>query len=111
MAKENLQPARMSYGTGVSYINVNRDMIDPKTHNWREGPNYDGVSDKEVEEIKFESLTGEPIAVYYNYAVFNVITGTLDLVSGDITGAASRYIEDSFDNKIVAAFSPPAPRM
>lgn len=105
MAKENLQPARMSYGTGVSYINVNRDIIDPKTHNWREGPNYDGVSDKEVEEIKFESLTGEPIAVYYNYAVFNVITGTLDLVSGDITGAASRYIEDFFDDKIVAAFS------
>ena len=105
LAKENLQPARMSYGTGVSYINVNRDIIDPKTHNWWEGPNYGGVSDKGVEEIKFESLSGEPIAVYYNYAVFNVITGVLDLVSGDITGAASRYVEDSFDNNMVAVFS------
>jgi hypothetical protein len=105
MAKENLQPARMSYGTGVSYINVNRDIIDPKTHNWWEGPNYDGTSDKTVEVLKFESLSGETIAVYYNYAVFNVITGTLDLVSGDITGATSRYIEESFDNKVVAALS------
>jgi hypothetical protein len=105
LAKGNLQPVRMSYGTGVSYINVNRDIIDPKTHNWWEGPNYNGTSDKTVEVLKFVSLSGEPIAVYYNYAVFNVITGTLDLVSGDITGAASRYIEESFDNKVVAALS------
>ena len=105
LAKQNLQPARMSYGTGVSYINVNRDIIDPKTHNWWEGPNYGGTSDKSVEVVKFESLSGEPIAVYYNYAVFNVITGTLDLVSGDITGASSRYIEESLDNNAVAAFS------
>ena len=29
LAKEKLQPARMGYGTGVSYINVQRDRIDP----------------------------------------------------------------------------------
>jgi hypothetical protein len=105
LAKDSQQPARMSYGTGVSYINVQRDNIDSKTHGWWEGPNYDGVSDKTVAVVKFVSQSGEPIAVYYNYAVFNVITGTLDLVSGDITGAASRYIEDSFDQKAVALFS------
>lgn len=105
LAKQNLQPARMSYGTGLSYINVNRDIVDPKTGHWWEGPNYSGISDKSVEVLKFESLTGEPIAVYYNYAVFNVLAGTLDLVSGDLTGAASRYIEESFDNKVVAALS------
>jgi neutral ceramidase len=105
LAKERLQPARMSYGTGVSYLNVQRDFIDPKTHRWWEGANYDGTSDKTVAVAKFVSLTGEPIAVYYNYAIFNVITGTLDLVSGDITGATSRYIEESFDDKMVAVFS------
>ena len=105
LAKDKLQPARMSFGTGVSYINVNRDNIDPKTHGWWEGPNYDGVSDKQVRVLKFSSLTGEPIAVYYNYAVFNVIAGVLDLVSGDISGATSRYIEDAYDDKVVAAFS------
>lgn len=105
LAKEQLRPARLSYGTGVSYINVNRDNIDPKTHGWWEGPNYDGVSDKSVRVLAFVSLDGKPIAVYYNYAVFNVITGVLDLVSGDITGAASRYIEESYDNTVVAALS------
>lgn len=105
LAKSRLQPARMSYGTGVSYINVNRDNIDPKTHDWWEGPNYNGTSDKSVAVVKFVSLSGEPIAIYYNYAVFNVITGTVDLVSGDITGASSRYIEESLDDKAVALLS------
>jgi hypothetical protein len=105
LAKERLQPARMSYGTGVSYLNVQRDFIDPKTHRWWEGANYSGPSDKTVAVVKFVSLSGDPIAVYYNYAIFNVITGTLDLVSGDITGASSRYIEESFDDKMVAVFS------
>jgi hypothetical protein len=104
-AKEKLQPARMGYGTGVSYINVNRNIIDRKTNKWWEGPNYDGPSDKTVAVIKFETTGGEPIAVYYNYACHAVVTGNTDLLSGDYPGATSRYIEDSFDDKIVAVFS------
>ena len=63
-----MKPARIGYGTGVSYINVQRDIIDPKTHSWWEGANYDGPSDKTVAVIKFETLEGEPIAAYFNYA-------------------------------------------
>jgi hypothetical protein len=58
-----------------------------------------------VAVVKFESVSGEPIAVYYNYAVHGVITGQLDQVSGDIPGATSRYIEESFDDKMVAVWS------
>ena len=54
-AKEKLQPARIGYGTGVSYINVQRNIIDRKTHKWWEGANYDGPSDKTVAVIKFET--------------------------------------------------------
>jgi neutral ceramidase len=104
-AKEKLQPARIGYGTGVSYINVNRNIIDRKTNKWWEGPNYDGPSDKTVAAIKFETTNGEPIAVYYNYACHAVVTGNTDMLSGDYPGATSRYIEDSFDDKIVAVFS------
>jgi len=104
-AQGKLQPARIGYGTGVSYINVNRNIIDRKTNKWWEGPNYDGPSDKTVAVIKFETTEGEPIAVYYNYACHAVVTGNTDLLSGDYPGATSRYIEDSFDDKIVAAFS------
>ncbi len=105
LAVDKLQPARMGYGTGVSYINVNRNIIDPKTRRWWEGANYDGPSDKTVAVVKFESLSGEPIAVYYNYAMHAVTVGQLDKVSGDAPGAASAYIEDSFDNKLVAVWS------
>ena len=104
-AKQNLVPARIGFGTGVSYINVNRNIIDPETHTWWEGANYDGPSDKTVAVIKFESLDGDPIAVYYNYAMHAVAAGQLDLVSGDAPGTTSKYIEDSFDDGIVALWS------
>jgi len=104
-AKAKLQPARMGWGTGVSYINVKRDLIDPVTRKWWEGPNYDGASDKTVYVISFEALDRTPIAVYYNYAMHAVIMGQYDMVSGDVPGATSKYIEDSFDNKIVAVWS------
>jgi hypothetical protein len=105
LAKQRLAPARMGSGSGVSYINVNRNIIDPKTKRWWEGPNYAGPSDKTVSVVKFESLTGEPIAVYYNYAMHAVAVGQLDMISADAPGAASRYIEDSLDNKAIAVWS------
>jgi neutral ceramidase len=105
LAKQRLAPARIGYGTGVSYINVNRNIIDPKTRRWWEGPNYEGPSDKTVAVIKFENLNGEPLAVYYNYAMHGVAAGQLDLVSGDAPGTTSKYIEDSFDDKVVALWS------
>ena len=104
-AVANLQPARIGWGTGVSYINVKRDLIDPVTRKWWEGPNYEGPSDKKVYVITFEALDGTPIAVYYNYAMHAVTMGQYDMVAGDVPGATSRYIEDSYNNKLVAVWS------
>jgi len=105
LAKQKLTAARIGYGTGVSYINVNRQIVDPTTGRWWEGANYDGPSDKTVAVITFAGLDGSPIAVYYNYAVHAVIAGQLDQISADIPGAASRYVEDSFDDRVVALWS------
>jgi len=105
LARQRLAPARMGYGTGASYINVNRQIIHPETNRWSEGANYEGTSDKTVAVLKFETLDGLPIAVYYNYAVHAVIAGQLDQISGDIPGAASRYVEESFDDRVVALWS------
>jgi len=104
-AAGKLQPALVEYGTGVSYINVNRDRVDPKTNRWWEGPNYDGTSDKTVAVVRIATPDGKPIAVYYNYAVHGVITGTLDMISGDIPGAASRYVEESLGDDAVALWT------
>jgi hypothetical protein len=100
-----LQPARVAWGTGQSFINVNRDRVDPDTNRWWEGPNYEGTSDKTVAVVRFESAGGQPIAVYYNYAVHAVLTGTLDKISGDIPGATSRYVEESLGGDAVALWS------
>jgi len=104
-AAARLQPARVAWGTGQSHINVNRDRVDPVTNRWWEGPNYDGVSDKTVAVVRFETPAGQPIAVYYNYAVHAVLTGTLDKISGDIPGATSRYLEGSLGGDAVALWS------
>jgi len=100
-----LRPARLAWGTGESYINVNRDRIDPKTRRWWEGPNTDGTSDKTVAVLRVETPTGEPIAVYANYAVHAVVSGNLDKVSGDIPGAVSRYVEESLGGDAVALWT------
>jgi hypothetical protein len=105
LAKARMADARVGYGTGVSYLNVNRNIIDPQTRRWWEGPNYEGPSDKTVAVIAFETTGGEPIAVYYNYAMHAVTVGQLDLVSGDAPGTTSKYIEDSFDGDVVALWS------
>lgn len=105
LAQERLVPATVGYGTGVSYINVNRNIIDPETRRWWEGANYDGPSDKTVAVVSFWTVDGAPIAVYYNYAMHAVVTGQLDLVSADVPGAASNYIEDSLDGTAVALWS------
>src|SRR5436190_4328086 len=104
-AQQKLTPGRVGYGTGESYINVNRQITDPRTGKWWEGPNRGGPSDKTVAVLKFETLTGEPLAVYFNYAVHGVIAGQLDQISGDIPGASERYIEDSFGGSVVAVWS------
>jgi neutral ceramidase len=105
LAAARMQPARMAFGTGLSWINVNRNMIDPETRRWWEGPNYEGPSDKSVGVLRFETLSGNPIAVYYNYAVHPVVTGNLDMVSADIPGAASNYLEESLGGDAVAVWS------
>jgi hypothetical protein len=104
-AKGNLQPARVGYREGTSYLNVNRDVIDPFTRLWSQAPNYDGPSDKTVAVVRFETLKGEPIAVYYNYAMHSNSMYMSGVISGDFSGETSKYIEEYYDNKIVALWS------
>jgi hypothetical protein len=104
-AKAKLEPARAGYSTGASYLNVNRDGIDPETRKWIQYSNLDAASDKTVAVLTFEKPSGEPIAVYVNYAMHLINGYVLDIVSGDFAGAMSRYVEKAFGDKIVVAFT------
>lgn len=104
-AKANLQPARVGVGSGTAYVNINRRELTPD-RGWWLGYNADGPSDKTVAVIKFETLAGEPIAIFSNYAVHGVVMGGKNLqLTGDLPGATSRFIEEHFKNKVIAPWT------
>lgn len=92
-AKSNLQAARIGFGTGRANVNTNRRAPDPDG-GWMLGNNPDGVSDKTVAVIKFETSAGQPIAIFSNYAVHGTVLGQGNLqISSDLPGATSRVVE------------------
>jgi len=103
-AKANLQPARVGFGSGKSYLNVNRDAIDGDTHLWTQAPNLEAPSDKTVAVVEFLAASGQPIAVYMDYAMHPVNGFLAGITSADFAGATSRYVEQAFDDKTVAVF-------
>jgi len=103
-AKAKLQPARVGFGTGFSYLNVNRDAIDAQTHLWTQAPNLDAPSDKTVAVLKFETPEGKPIAAYIDYAMHPVNGWLAGFISADFPGATSRYVEQAYGDNMVAIF-------
>jgi len=104
-AKDKLQPAQMAFGTGNAYLNVNRDAIQPQTHLWTQAPNLVAPSDKTVAVVKFETLSGEPIGVYVNYAMHPINGYLANFTSADFAGAMSRYVEQAYDDKPTVIFT------
>lgn len=104
-SKSNLKPAKIGFGTGFSYLNVARDAINEETRLWTQAANLTAPSDKTVAVVKITTLTGEPIAAYVNYAMHPVNGYLAGITSADFPGAACRYVEQAFDDKIVMIFS------
>lgn len=104
-AKAKLQPARAGFGKGAAYLNVNRDTIDSETHLWTQAPNLKAASDKAVTVLKFETPQGQPIAIYFTYAMHPVNGYLAGFTSADYPGAACRHIEQAYDDQAVAIFS------
>ena len=105
VAKKNAKSALLSYQTGQSFININRDVIDPETRLWKQGPNFEGPSDKTVAVLKFADVEGNPIAVLYNYAMHANMMFMSGAISADFPGVASNYVEEYYNEKVVALFS------
>lgn len=104
-AKAALQPARFGYGEGKAYVSINR-RARTADGTMRLGFNPEGPSDKTVAVIKFETPSGEPIAIFSNYAVHGVAMGQGNLaITGDVPGATSRFVEQHFGGKVVAPWT------
>ena len=104
-AKAKLQPGQVAFGTGFSYLNANRDAVSDETHRWTQAPNLNAVSDKTVAVVTFTTPAGDPIAAYVNYAMHPINGYLVGITSADFPGAASRYVEEAFDDKMVMEFS------
>ncbi|HTS31530.1 MAG TPA: neutral/alkaline non-lysosomal ceramidase N-terminal domain-containing protein [Bryobacteraceae bacterium] len=99
LAKSRLQPAKVGVGTGTASININRRELTP-SQGWWLGFNENGPSDKTVSVMRFEDMSGKPIAFFLNYAVHAVVMGPDNYqITGDLAGATSRFVEQHYQGK------------
>lgn len=102
-AKDSLQPGKFGLAIGTVDVNVNRDQYKPQ--GWGLGYSPDRQSDKTVWVLKFETTSGEPIAILFNYAVHSTVTLGTARLNGDLAGEAERYIEQKYHDKLVALYT------
>lgn len=103
-ANSHLQPATVGFGEGKSYLNVNRDTVSESTRLWTQAANPDGPSDKTLAVLAFYDDQGAPIAGYMNYAMHPVNGYLSGFISADFAGAASRHVEQAFDDTMIMVF-------
>ncbi len=92
-ALSQLQPARLSIGTGMSQANINRRArdIDGKISL---GLNPDGPADRQIGLIRLDKADGSPLALLANYAMHGtVLNGSFLKISGDAQGIVAQYVE------------------
>lgn len=100
-AREKLEPARLSIGTGMSLANINRRAKD-EDGVVSLGLNPDGPTDRQIGIIRIESHDGNPIAVIVNYAMHGtVLDGSNTKISGDAPGEVSAYIERKIGSTVL----------
>ena len=103
-AKANLQPGKMGLAAGRADINVNRDEF--VGDRWKTGRNPTRPSDKTVWVLRFDTLAGEPLAFFVNFGVHGLMLGPdNDLITGDLPGSTSRFIESYYKDKVVALWT------
>jgi neutral ceramidase len=105
MAKAKLQPARVGFGTGAAYLNVNRDAINRETRLWTQAANLEGPSDKTLAVVTITDLNGAPIAGYMNYPMHAIDGFLTGITTADFPGAACRWVERAFKSDMVMIYT------
>jgi hypothetical protein len=96
-ARGKLEPARISFGQGVAFANINRRAKDVTGPVFL-GFNPDGPADRQIGLIRLERPDGSPIALLANYAMHGTVMGGENLkVSGDAPGVVESYLEQKLN--------------
>jgi hypothetical protein len=92
-AAERLQPARLSWGTGVAHFVMNRREFTPSGIIL--GANPRGLADRSVPVLRVDSPEGKPMAVLFGAAVHNTTLRQDNMrISGDYAGFAQAYVQE-----------------
>ena len=101
-AAQRLEPARLSWGSGVIHFAMNRREFTPGGIIL--GVNPRGLADRSVPVLRIDSPDGTPRAVLFGAAVHGTTLGPDNLqISGDYAGFAQSYVEEKF-SKVQAMF-------
>ncbi|MBP2656150.1 MAG: hypothetical protein H6Q73_3719 [Firmicutes bacterium] len=107
-ASAGLKAAKIGYDTGISNVNINRDIL--TTEGWWHGSNAAAYSDKELGVMKIDDVSGKALAIFMNYSVqSSVLDESVSnegkrMISADLAGAATKYIEEKYKAAGTIAF-------
>src|SRR5205814_1183125 len=91
-ALTRLEPARLSWGSGVAHFAMNRREFTPRGVIL--GVNPRGLVDRTVPVLRVDSADGKLQAVLFDYACHNTtLTQTNFSLGGDYAGFAQAYVE------------------
>lgn len=105
-AAGSLRPAVCGAGAGECLVNASRNM--ETKDGWWLGCDAEQFSDHVLPVLKFESLKGEPLALLFAYDCQSSVMGMSRLADGtrlmssDLLGAASAYVEKEYGEGFVA---------
>lgn len=104
-AYAKMEPAQVGHATGESFLNVNRNHMNPLTGRWTQFSNLTGPVDRQVNVLTFANMNYTPIAVWITYPMHPVNSYLAGYCSSDWPGAMSRWIEQAFGDDLVAMYS------
>lgn len=96
-ARAKLEPARIGFGQGVAFANINRRARD-EDGQVSLGLNPDGPADRQINLVRLERPDGTLIALIANYAIHGTDLSEQNLlISGDVPGTVSAYLEQKLN--------------
>ena len=109
-ANETMQDASIGFGCGTCRANINR--VVQTGDGWWLGSGEEWPADHSVPVVRIDGKNQKTIAILYNYhcelAVMDksIMSDGGRHVTADLAGAASRFIENEYDDQVVALFLP-----
>lgn len=108
-AADSMVEAKVGYGTAISYANVNRNL--ETDEGWWVSCNDEGPVDHTMPILRVDRMDGTPLAVLFGFhaqpAVLDMVFLEAGgrLVSGDIAGYSTEFIESEYPESIAMYFT------